>query len=320
MSDIDEIWCVFDQYLESIKVCKPAKTVRDFYCLCGGTKVVGPDKLPVCLKCGLVESMYIDDTPEWTSGVSEDGVSNDPSRCGNIASDPELFSMQWGTGTVINTFNAPAYAMRRLARINFHTSMNHKDRALFHAYKDIEYAAKDVLKLSDTVVRDAKVLYKKFNSKKLTRGAIRSGIKANCIMYACKFSKIPRTTQEIAEAFEISTSDVNRTDELFKEFLETKNTVAVTRSGDVVHRLLNTFSLGDDKNGIRIKCMKMCKKLDECTDLMSKTPSSIAAVIILLTLGPLTTRQEVCEKCSISMPTIIKIETIAKLYLEDSKV
>ena len=77
--------------------------------------------------------------------------------------------------------------------------MNHKDRSLFHAYKDIESAASGVLNLPSTVIRDAKVMYKKFNGEKLTRGAVRTGVKANCVFMACKLAKIPRTTREIAE-------------------------------------------------------------------------------------------------------------------------
>jgi len=198
--------------------------------------------------------------------------------------------------------------------------MNHKDRALFHAYAQIERAAKDTLNLSDTVVRDAKVLYKKFNTEKLTRGAIRTGIKANCVMYACKLANLPRTTKEIADAFDIPTKDISRTAQLFRETIlgeSTNSKPSVTRSIDVVHRLLNSFNLNGD-NRVRIKCMKMCKRLDNCTSLMSKTPSSIASVVVLLSLGTLTTKQDVCEKCGISMPTLTKIEAIAKAYLEET--
>ena len=317
----EEAWAIFEEFRKPIPKCVAPKSFEgEFFCKCGGLKVIGQDNSPVCTKCGVIESIYVDISPEWTNGVSESGVSKDQSRCGNLASDTELFSTSWGTGTVISTYNAPSYAMRRMARINFHSSMNHKDRALFHAYKDLERAAKDVLLMSDTIVRDAKVLYKKFNQEKLTRGAIRSGIKANCVMYACKLANFPRTTKEVADAFNIPTRDISRTAQMFRETIlgETAPPCSptVTRSIDVVHRLLNSFDLAGNRQ-IRVKCMKMCRQLDNCTTLMSKTPSSIASVIILLSLGSLTTKQDVCEKCSISMPTLTKIEAIAKAYLEE---
>jgi ribosomal protein L32 len=51
---------------------------------------------------------------------------------------------------------------------------------------------------------------------------------------------------------------------------------------------------------------------------MGKTPTSIAAVIILKTLGEYTTKHEVCDKCGVSLPTLNKIETIMNKYLEGS--
>ena len=40
---------------------------------CNGTKIFGPDNLPVCSECGLIDNSFIDDSPEWTSGLTEDG-------------------------------------------------------------------------------------------------------------------------------------------------------------------------------------------------------------------------------------------------------
>jgi transcription initiation factor TFIIIB Brf1 subunit/transcription initiation factor TFIIB len=265
--------------------------------------------------------MYIDESPEWTSGVSESGVSSDPSRCGTLAADTELFSAQWGVGMVINTSYKSSYALRKMARINFHSSMSYKDRALFHAYKDIESAAKDVLSLSDSIVRDSKVMYRKFNEEKLTRGAIRTGIKANCVLYACKLSNIPRTTKEVADAFGIPPKDISRTADIFRETIigeVQKASPSVTRSFDIVGRLMNAFKITVDRGKLLVKCRKLCSKLDECPNLMGKTPSSIASVVILLTLESATTKQEVAEKCGVSIPTLTKIENIAKAYLEET--
>jgi len=241
----EEAWGYFEKFRDDNKPASIEVVYhKKYFCKCGGAKVTGPDNLPVCTSCGALESMFIDDSPEWTSGVSESGVSKDPSRCGNLASDTELFSTAWGTGTVINTGYGTSYAARRMARINFHSSMNHKDRSLFHAYKDIEQAARDTLQLSEKIVRDSKVMYRKFNLEKLTRGAVRLGIKANCVMYACKLSNMPRTTKEIADAFGIPTKDLSRTSHLFRETIlnETqKSEPTVTKPLDVMHRLLNSF-------------------------------------------------------------------------------
>jgi transcription initiation factor TFIIB len=321
--NLDEIWEVFDSFRKSTEVPEVVVHTSPYICVCGGAKVFKDGGLPVCTSCGIVDKMDIDDSPEWTSGVSEGGVSTDPSRCGNLATDTGLYSSQWGVGTIISAQYKSSYSMRRMARINFHSSMNHKDRSLFHAYKDIDEAAKQTLKLSDHIIRDAKVMYRKFTVEKLTRGAIRLGIKANCVLYACKLSNFPRTTKEIADAFGIPTKDISRTSHIFRETILSdtqKSTSTITRPIDVVHRLLNSFSFQADKSALTVKCRKLCKHLEECVPLMGKTPTSIASVVILKIFGDQTSKQDVCDKCGISMPTLNKIESIMKIYLEENPI
>ena len=200
-----------------------------------------------------------------------------------------------------------------MARINFHAAMNHKDRALYHAYQDIERAA-NILELPSTTIKNAKVLYKKFNNDTLTRGAVRTGIKGNCVLFACKIENFPRTTKEIADAFSIPTKDISRTSNMIKEALVGKtNTSKITRPADVVGRLLNEFGVIDGRT--RMKCVNFCKSLENCVPLMSKTPNSIASAVILHVLGENTTRADVCRKCNISAPTLVKIENIVKQHI-----
>jgi len=97
------------------------KLLNKNFCIeCNGVKVYTPEGLPVCSSCGLVEDRFIDESPEWTSGVSEDGKINDPSRCGNPNSNPELFSQAWGKGSIIATTGSSKYELKRMAKINFH--------------------------------------------------------------------------------------------------------------------------------------------------------------------------------------------------------
>mgnify|MGYP003630809405 CR=1 FL=1 len=312
MCDYADIWADFEASLP-----KPT-TIHvfhsdEFVCKCGGVKVFNSENLPTCTSCARVDSVYVDHRPEWTSGVSEGGVSSDPSRCGNMTADIDLFSSAWGTGTVISTYKSSSYAMKRMARINFHAAMNHKDRALYHAYQDIERAA-NILELPSTTIKNAKVLYKKFNNDTLTRGAVRTGIKANCVLFACKIENFPRTTKEIADAFSIPTKDISRTSNMIKEALVGKtNTSKITRPADVVGRLLNEFGVIDGRT--RMKCVNFCKSLENCVPLMSKTPNSIASAVILHVLGENTTRADVCRKCNISAPTLVKIENIVKQHI-----
>jgi len=317
------LWADFESAMKIMNPPKPTSTENTNHCICecGGYKIFGPDGLPVCGSCGLVESDYLDDSPEWTSGIGEDGSVSDPSRCG-MPKDLELFSDAWGSGTVISSTRFSSYQQKKMARINFHSSMNHKDRALFHAYKDIDLAAVTNLGLPDAVVRDAKIMYRKFNGEVLTRGAVRAGIKANCVFYACKANGVPRTTKEIADAFGIPTKDLSRTTQTFKDtiFGETKRietTSQLTRPTHVINRMLNEFDLGEERRKYRVKCIKYASSLDDCVPLMGKTPNSVAAVVIYKVLGDKMSKQDIIQNCGISMPTLNKIEQIVNKHLED---
>ena len=80
------IWSHVDKLLKKPLLKKPNNT---YTCKeCNGTKVFSKEGMPTCSECGLVDSMFIDESPEWTSGISDDGKVNDPSRCGGPNANP----------------------------------------------------------------------------------------------------------------------------------------------------------------------------------------------------------------------------------------
>lgn len=308
------IWSDLDNLLSAkTKITKEEKPVCTNICIeCSGIKVLTREGFPTCSDCGLVDSIYIDQKAEWTNGVGEDGKVDDKSRCGNPNSNPELFSQNWGKGSIISTNHFSKYETKRMAKINFHMSMNHRDRSLYHAYQEMDELCGT---LPDVILKEAKMLYKKFNEEKLTRGAIRLGVKANCILYACRIAKHPRTTKEISDMFNIQPKDISRTSEMFKGVingLTEKN--YTTQSFDVIQRVLNSFDISKDE---RLKCYKYCKLVQDCVELMSKTPKSVAAAVVWCVIGHRITKNELCENCSVSIPTLNKIGNIIKKYLEE---
>ena len=325
MTEFAEDWALFDSIRaqHTPTVLATTKPTNDIYgCKeCGGTMIPeNEDNLPVCIDCGVVESYVIDDSAEWVNSVSETGEVSDRARCGE-AKDLVLFSEQWGSSTIIQTTGRSSVASRRMARINFHMSMNHKDRALFHAYKSIETPAERI-GVSSNIIRDAKIMYRKFNEDKLTRGAVRTGIKANCLFYACKIGGCPRTTKEIAEAFGIPTKDISRTTDIFRDTMCPKKETAVSENSssfttprDVLGRVLNNFSI-ENKRKLHANCNKFADKLDNCVALMGKTPLSVAAVIVMKVMGDQVSKQDIVDKCGVSLPTINKIESLINKHLE----
>ena len=302
------IWSDVDRLFE-----KPIKPVDTRLCLtCETDKIHTRDGL-VCTGCGVIDAVYIDETAEWTSGFNDDGTTTDPARCTAPSDSNNLFSDAWGKGTIIATKFSSNHDMKRMAKINFHNSMNHKDRSLFHAYKDIDEACGN---LPEVVLIDAKTMYKKFNEGKLTRGAVRTGIKANCVLYACRLAQIPRTTKEIADMFGIRSKDISRTSQMFTETINEEKTDknVVTKPFNVMQRLLNAFEVSKDQ---RLQCNKLCTKLESCVELMSKSPNSVATAIIFIVMGTSISKNVLSEKCSVSVPTLNKIINIAKRHLEE---
>jgi transcription initiation factor TFIIIB Brf1 subunit/transcription initiation factor TFIIB len=201
-----------------------------------------------------------------------------------------------------------------MARINQHSSMNHRDRALFHAYAGLDRIGKFVLNLPDNVMYSAKIKYRAFNEAVLTRGAVRNGIKANCIFQACREFGVARTTQEIADAFGIPTRDLSRTFDIYQEQVP-ETEVHVTRAADLIARFFNEISCvpPEQKGRIKMRIVRVCNALDECVELMGRTPKAIACAVIFIILekaGYRPNRAEICRVCDVSVPTLGKLESI----------
>jgi transcription initiation factor TFIIIB Brf1 subunit/transcription initiation factor TFIIB len=276
-----------------------------------GTRVLNEDGLYTCITCGRTDWVYVSDEPEWNSGSGE---GPDQSRVGAPV-NTTLYSAAWGSGTIMSTKGA-TFANKRLARINFHTSMNHKDRSLHHAYDDLDRIGRVVLNLPETVMLQAKIMYRRFNEEKLTRGAIRIGIKANCVFRACRDANVSRTTQEIADAFGIPARDVSRTADMFRETIPEKPVASsVTKPSDLVARLFNDVTcIPDEERGrARQKVLQACRDHERNVLLMGKTPKGCSAAIMYVTLSQLgyaPNKEEIRTICDVSMPTLNKLEKI----------
>ena len=66
------IWSQVDNLLPKENDEKPVNTniCRE----CSGIKLITREGLPTCSDCGLVDSYFVDDTAEWTSGMNDDEV------------------------------------------------------------------------------------------------------------------------------------------------------------------------------------------------------------------------------------------------------
>jgi transcription initiation factor TFIIB len=288
--------------------------VEHFLCrFCGSPKTFDGVEmdLPTCTECGVQDDAFISDEPEWRSGANLDECKGDPSRVGAPV-NTDLFSAAWGMNMMIS-------GKSKMARINMHSSMNHRDRALFHAYAEMDRIGKGILGLQENVMYSAKMKYRAFNEAVLTRGAVRNGIKANCIFQSCREFGVTRTTKEIADAFDIPSRDISRTFDMYQE-QNPETTVHVTQPADLIARFMNSVPGVQESERGRVKCkiVKVCKSLEECVELMGRTPKAIACAVIYIVLSELKlspSKKEICRICEVSEPTLGKIEVIIKKEL-----
>ena len=215
--ELARVWADFELLRADVKDVRLNSTSEFFCTSCGSPKGFDGTEidLPTCPGCGRVDEAYVTDEPEWRSG-GDDGEKADPSRVGAPV-NTDHFSEAWGRTTWMTTTRGASYATKRMARIHQHASMNHRDRALFHAYAELDRIGKGILRLPDNVMYSAKIKYKAFNEAVLTRGAVRNGVKANCVFQSCREFGVARTTQEIADAFGIPARDLARTSEMYQE-------------------------------------------------------------------------------------------------------
>jgi len=264
--------------------------------------------LPVCPSCGRCDDAYISDEPDWNGGMGDDGEVSDPSRVG-APTNLDHFSAGWNLGC-----NMQVTKPTKMSVMNFFLSINHRDRSLYLAYQEMENVNRLHLGLPDNIMYSAKMKYKKFVEAVLCRGAVRAGIKANCIFQACKEAGVNRTSKEISDAFGIQERDISRTTDMYKEQNPDTEQVNMTMPKDLVARFFNNIEV-PDKGRVKMKCIQTCIRLEESIKLQGRTPKAVACAVIYVVLGGTLSKKQVCEACDVSPPTLSKLEPIVRAEL-----
>lgn len=302
MADLVEAsWAILDGLRaapEAPEICED-----DFVCRCGGVKMTMHEN-PVCTSCGKVDEHFISDEAEWNFHPE---AGQDQCRVGNVA-NLDHFSADWAMGTKINITYGMSWHNKKLAHISHHISMNHRDRALFHSYAKMDETCTQVLKLPPNIAYAARTKWREFNTEKLTRGKVREGVKANCVFQACRDFGVPRSYEEIAEAFGIAAKDMSRTTEVFSDIVPEQST-HITGPADVAPRLFNNITdIPESARGRVLQViLRACRETENVVDLMGRKPKAVAAAIIFKSLATTeypVTKQKICEICAITAPTL----------------
>jgi transcription initiation factor TFIIB len=170
----------------------------------------------ICSRCGRVIS---DNLPEINSDWHR--YFMDESKMGTrIGSRSSLARHDMGLSTIIGRSGRDASGnrldtamrtkMNRLAtwdlRSQLHTP---KDRSLRQAFFKLD-VLKDKLGLSDTIVEKAAYIYRKAQSKKITRGRTISGVLAAAIYISCREMGVQRTLNDIAIVCSVKRKELSK--------------------------------------------------------------------------------------------------------------
>lgn len=331
--DLETVWKQYDSFLSSVRDNQEDEGCEkddSNYCR-GCDNVLAEDMtsgIRVCTRCGLVnEADIIDSSPEWSMVNNDDSTKKDMSRCGvptNMLLEKSSMS------TVIRTNK---YHFMR--KIHNQLSMNYVERGRYHVFESINKMAGEQGHLSSVVVEQAKYYYKVLSERKLSRGVIRKGLVACCIVYACKTLNVPRSLKEISKMTDVSVPVLNKTMKLFFEIM--KDVLAkcddntqdfmfeATECAHLIKRYIHTLKVAD--KSVKQRLIQRVTTLNDAIKadcvLECKTPSAITTGLIVYAAREMNlkevTKNIVSITFNVSVVTINKVVKIIDEYIQHKR-
>lgn len=319
MSLTDTIWSVYNELSQSEAPAEPA--VDEQMCKACNKRGIYTDTtngMLICTNCGVIsETDILDQTAEWNNNNES---NKDPSRCG-CPINPMLQKSSMSTMIVSNKH-------RFMKRLHQQMSMDYVERARYHVFESISKVGGEIGRLPPTVLEQAKYYYKVLSERKLSRGVIRKGLIACCLLHACKSMNVPRSLKEISNITSIPTSVLNKTNKLFLKTMcdviilsnqQEETALESTESRHLIHRYCNHLQL-EKKD--ELKLVRTVTKIDDDIKdsglLDCKTPSAIVTGIIMYACVQLNldiSKYTISTEFDISVVTINKItKIIANFY------
>lgn len=286
MGEYDEIW---KQY-ETLK-SKDDDLTSDLLELCINCKknTICEDSVNgilVCTSCGIInEECVIDNRAEWNFNTSDDGANKkDPSRCG-CPINPLLAKSSMSTMIHSNRHHF-------MKRLHNQMSMDYVERSRYHVFETIAKMGGEIGNLSPAIIEQAKYYYKILSERKLSRGVIRKGLIACCVMYACKTLNVPRSIKEISAMTNVSVPTLNKTTKLFLKIMNDviqstqggmDNRFESTDSKHLINRYCNLLHIETKKDEVELirEVKRIDLELKEQGILDCKTPTAVTTGIIV---------------------------------------
>ena len=270
-----------------------------------------------CERCGEMLETAIDIQAEWRNFGTENKA--DPARC---SLPVNTLLPQSSMSSTILSASSSNYGMRRTQKIHSWGCMTYKERCLHNIFQDISLRSLNGCILNN-ISKTAHEFYKIVSELHVSRGEIRKGLIAASLYMACKKLGVPRTTQEIADIFQVTERCVTRGNKKFTELwaLSGQSPIQYSdncQSSDYIIRFCSKLDRGNDE------FFQLSKNIsDECNKkqlLKQNTPVSVAAASIFTAVNILKlpiSRGDVSKIANTSEVTISKCVKELQPYNKD---
>ncbi len=281
--------------------------VHNMVCpFCGSTELIWDRKRGevICKKCGaVIEENMIDYQQEWREFSESSGESR--RRTGSPLSEAKYdFGTSTKVGHAADLSKLTASQRRKATRMETWQKRisTASERNMKAAMGELKRAA-SALHLPNIVINEAADIYRKAAAKELVRGRSMPSVVAGAIYAACRRNSIPRTLDEIAEAFPgLTKKDIGKTYRFICRELNIK--ILPTSPLDYIHRFGSELGVSQKTITKAVEIMKEAEK-KEITS--GKGPMGIAAAalyIAALLEGEKKTQREVAEVAGVTEVTI----------------
>lgn len=316
--EYESIWKQYEE-ARQLECPTPHKREDDVYCKGCDSFTIREDSVNgilVCTSCGVIKEDYMIDNRGECNFSNGDDKKKDPSRCG-VPVNPLLEKSSMST---MIQYSNKHHFMRRLHN---QMSMNYVERSRYHVFENISKMGSEIGKLSPVIIDQAKCYYKTVSERKLSRGVIRKGLIACCIMYACKSLNVPRSIKEISAMTNVPVTTLNKTSKLFMKLMgdelqSVKGKDAMLEFTDSTH-LINRYCnlLRIPNKQYESKLIREVRRIDNDMKqngvLDCKTPTAITSGIIMYAADKLDmnlSKTTISDLFHISVVTINKIVKI----------
>jgi transcription initiation factor TFIIB len=251
---------------------------------CGSTDLILDSEMGeyVCSRCGLVlEEDIPSQEAEWRAFTPQERDSR--ARAGT----PTDYShYDKGLSTVIRVEKDAAgrplspkvkQQMWRLRRWQTRSKVHaSQSRNLMLAMSELQRLC-DILHMPSSVHDMAAIIYRKALNEGLVRGRSIGGMVAGSLYASVRFTKVPRTLKEIAEASQRNQKEIARSYSVIVRNLDMR--MPVDDPTYYVTKVAEKAKVSSDVEGLAINLMNEAKRRNATT---GKDPSGLAAAIIYL--------------------------------------